>query len=185
MISKPEEYRWSSYPDYIGERKAPDWLTTKLLQEYFGKGENARKNYRKFVEELIGQEYESPLNGVLAATILGSDEFVKQISSRHIERKQNDRDVPAVKKLKNRPSIEAIIQTVQGVIHEEKNAIKASIYLCHKFSDATLKKIGQQFGVGESAVSQTRRRFALQIKEDEELSKVIDRMKEMLHLSRV
>ena len=37
MVSRPEEYQWSSYSDYIGQRKAPDWLKRELIIGYFGK----------------------------------------------------------------------------------------------------------------------------------------------------
>jgi REP element-mobilizing transposase RayT len=30
------QYRWSSYGSYIGARKRPDWLTTKLVFSFFG-----------------------------------------------------------------------------------------------------------------------------------------------------
>jgi hypothetical protein len=185
MVAKPEEYRWSSYPDFIGDRKAPDWLTTSLILEYFGTKKSAQKKYRKFVEDLFEQEYESPLKGVLAATILGRDEFVQEITVRHIEGKQIDRDVPAVNQLTNRPSIDVITQAVQGVINKEKEAIKASIYLCHKYSGATLKEIGRRFGIGESAVSQVSRRFAQAMNDNANLDEAIIKLKEMLNLSRV
>lgn len=185
MVSKPEEYCWSSYLDYIGERKAPDWLTTKLIQEYFSKGKTAQINYRRFVEELLEKKYESPLNGVVAATILGSEQFVKEITAKHIDVIQADRDVPAVKKLSSRPAMDTIIQAVQSLSCKDTVSVKASIYLCHKYSGAKLKEIGSCFGIGESAVSQTSRRFALQMKEDKELSKVIDRLRDILLLSKV
>jgi putative transposase len=95
MVSRPEEYRWSSYCDYIGERKAPDWLTTKLILDYFGTGKTARDNYRKFTEDLLEQKYESPLNNVIAATILGREGFVKEITAKHVDGKQADRNVAA------------------------------------------------------------------------------------------
>lgn len=185
MVTKPEEYRWSSFIDYAGDRKAPDWLTTKLILGYFGTGKSVQKNYRKFVEELIEQEYESPLNGVLAATILGREEFVQEITARYVDGKRIDRDVSAVKKLTTHPSIDAIMLTVQGVIDKEKEAIKASIYLCHKYSGATLKEIGKRFGIGESAVSQASRRFAQTMTEDKELSNAVEKLKEMSGLSKV
>ena len=185
MVSKPEEYCWSSFPDYIGERKAPDWLTTKLILGYFGKEKSSRKNYRTFVEDLLAQKYESPLIGVVAATILGSEEFIKEITERYVDVKQADRDVPAIKKLSSRPSIDTIIEAVQSISCENKTAAKASIYLCHKFSGAKLKEIGGRFGLGESAVSQASRRFALQMEEDNDLKKVVEELMRKLVLSRV
>ncbi len=185
MVSRPEEYRWSSYSNYIGERKTPDWLTTKLTHNSFGTEKTAQENYRKFTEDLLEQNYESPLNSVIAATILGKEEFIKEITAKHVDGKQADRNLPAVKKLSNRPTLEEIIQTVQSALPTDAVSVKASIYLCHKFSGAKLKEIGTRFSIGESAVSQASRRFELQIKEDRSLGEVVDILKEKLGLSRV
>ncbi|OGR23968.1 MAG: hypothetical protein A2X83_01775 [Desulfuromonadales bacterium GWD2_54_10] len=183
MVSRPAEYRWSSYSDYVDERKSPDWLTTGLVLGYFGK--KGFNSYRKFVEELIEQEYENPQNCVIAATILGNEEFVQQITARHIDGKDKDRDLPAVKNLANRPSLDRIIQTVQRIIDNDKLSGKACIYFCHKFSGARLKEIGNRFGIGESAVSQASRRFVSLVQDDKELSKAVEKIKSELNLSRV
>jgi REP element-mobilizing transposase RayT len=185
MVSRPAEYRWSSYSEYVGERKSPDWLTTGLVLGYFGTGKKGFNSYRKFVEELIEQEYENPLNCTVAATILGSEEFVQEITTRHIDGKEKDRDLPALKKLATRPSLDRIIQTVQRIIDNEKLSGKACIYFYHKFSGARLKEIGSCFGIGESAVSQASRRFVLQVKDNKELSKAVEKIKSELNLSRV
>jgi len=122
MVSKPEEYRWSSYLDYIGGRKSPEWLNTAFILDYFGKGKTACKKYQGFVEELIGCEYESPLNGATAATLLGGADFVTEIAARHVDGKQHDRDLPAVRKLSARPTMDAIIEAARnlaGVIFQD------------------------------------------------------------------
>lgn len=63
MASKPEEYPWSSYHAYVGNTAAPEWLNTEfILGSFAGSAVNARKKYQLFVEDLIGKEYESPLN---------------------------------------------------------------------------------------------------------------------------
>lgn len=58
----PDDYRWSSYRDYIGLREVPTWLNTALILGCFGTSKAITpKKYRKFVEELIGKEQENPL----------------------------------------------------------------------------------------------------------------------------
>ena len=185
MVTRPEEYRWSSYAAYIGERKGPEWLTTSLIRGYFGTGQIDQKEYQEFVEELIHCRYENPLNKALAATILGRPEFVGEIKASHIDSKGVDRDVPVVKKLKNRPSLDSIVQTVHSVFDKESLSRQASIYLCHKYSGATLKELGGHFHMGESAVSQARRRFGQLLVDDRELNSALEKLEEMLVLSRV
>lgn len=61
----PEKYRWSSYQDYISLTKSPDWLHSDFVLNLFDRKVSvARKQYRKFVESMIGKEYESPLKDV-------------------------------------------------------------------------------------------------------------------------
>lgn len=185
MVSRPEEYRWSSYLDYIGERESPEWLKTAFILDYFGKGKSAGKKYQRFVEDLIEREYESPLNGATAATILGGVEFVTEITARHVDGKQPDRDLSAVRKLSTRPTIAAIMEATRNLSDNNRLSEKAGIYLCHKYSGAKLKEIGERFGIGESAVSQASRRFAQELGRDEELRQLVEKMGAEFGLSRV
>lgn len=185
MVSRPEEYRWSSYLDYIEGRKSPEWLKTAFILDYFGKGKNACKKYQVFVEDLIEREYESPLNGATAATILGGAEFVTEIAARHVDGKQHGRDLPAVRKLSARPTMEAIIKAARNLAGNDRLSEKVGIYLCHKYSGAKLKEIGERFGIGESAVSQSSRRFAQELGRDDELRKLAEKLRAKLDLSKV
>jgi len=62
---------------------------------------------------------------------------------------------------------------------------KAGIYLCHKYSGAKLKEIGERFGIKESAVTQSSRRFALEMGRDKELRELVEQMGAKLGLSKV
>ena len=92
MLTRPEEYRWSSYLDYIGVRKRPDWLETSCILDYFGKREERFKKYRVFMEELLDSGYENPFSGVVASTILGSESFICELTKKHVDGKQGDRE---------------------------------------------------------------------------------------------
>ena len=186
MVSRPEDYQWSSYRDYIGQRKTPDWLKREFIIGYFGRSiSEAQDKYRTFVEDMLEHEYESPLNASIASTILGSDEFVKEITEIHVEGKPHDRDLPAIRELSNRPSMEKIIQAVHKVLGQNRLSEKAGVYFSHKYSGAKLKEIGERFGMGESAVSQASRRFAQQAAKDRNLKKIMKEIDGMLSLSNV
>ena len=51
MVEKPEDYQWSSYRMYIGE-KEEKLITSKELLSYFKKGKE-KELYRNFVESAI------------------------------------------------------------------------------------------------------------------------------------
>ena len=182
MVARPEEYRWSSYLDYIGVRKRPDWLETSCILDYFGKGEERFGKYRVFVEELLDNEYESPFVGVVASTILGSESFVCELIEKHVDGKQGDRELSSARKLISKPSLQAILEAVENIFGSSRASKNATIYLCHKYSGAGLKEIGEMFGVKESAVSQASRRFAQILERDKELLSKIEIVRMSLKL---
>ena len=52
MVEHPGDYRWSSYRDFLGLRKAPSWLLADVTLKRFGKTRREqRERYRAFVEE--------------------------------------------------------------------------------------------------------------------------------------
>jgi REP element-mobilizing transposase RayT len=182
MVGKPEEYQWSSHRSYIGQNKVTDWLKTEFILGYFGrKAADAKNKYRKFIEDLLDREYDSPLKATVASTVLGSEDFVREISERHLGEKWAERSVPAVKELAIRPSMDDIIKKIKTELGEKDKFIRTlSIYCCQKYSGAKLKEIGERFGISDAAVSQTSRRLILKAEEDPQLKKMIDQVETLL-----
>jgi REP element-mobilizing transposase RayT len=177
MTPRPEEYQWSSYRCYIGLNKASEWLTENFILGYFG-GNNsgARNSYRDFVEDLLDKEYDSPLKQVIASTILGRPEFVSEITGRKLGEAQDVRNVPAIKELAIRPSVDDIIARVQKEPVDQKLLRNISIYCCRQLSGARLQEIGAYFGISDAAVSQVSRRLTLKCEKDHELKQVVMRL---------
>ncbi len=171
MVGKPEEYLWSSYRYYIEYKKPPEWLVTDFVLSYFDdKHLSAQKRYRLFVEDLIGSEYKNPMEKTISSTILGSPDFIENIKDKYLTNKNIDYELPALKKLSDKPSINDIIKEVDRVFRENGTLAKGvKIYLCHKHTDKMLKEIGNYFGIGASGVSQASRRIAIKIRQNEEL----------------
>lgn len=182
MVSNPQEYRWSSYSEYIGIRKRPEWLISSFILDNFGKGEERFRNYRRFVEELLGRDHENPFCAVVASTILGSENFVSELTEKHVDGKQQDRELSAARKLMTKPSLQAILEGVQDISTKNRVTKNAGIYLCHQYSGAGLREIGEKFGIKESAVSQASRRFAQLLDRDKELLKKIERVRKCLDI---
>jgi len=185
IVEKPEEYPWMSYHGYTEDAAAPAWLTTGFILGYFDKKEAAaRKEYRLFVHDLIKREYSSPLQETVASTILGSAEFVSEIQERHLINKKVDRDLPALRELTRRPSLDEIVQAVRKVFPEnDRLATKAGIFLCHRFSGVKLKEIGELFRLTESGVTRASKRFEQTSERDERLKESLKEIRERLKLS--
>jgi REP element-mobilizing transposase RayT len=187
MVDKLQDYRWSSYPDYIGNRNPSTWLERDFILGYFGKRPSiAQKNYREFIDAKLAKEYKSPLTEVVGSTVLGSVDFVNEIKKRFIEGKKASRDLPALKALCSKPTIEDIIKEVESVFIQQPALVKnVSLYLCHRHTASSLKQIGRHFNIGESAVSQASRRIGIKIKRDKKFKKIIKRVEKNLNLSKV
>lgn len=182
MVENLEDYRWSSYPAYVGLVELAPWLRTDFILGLLSREPHAAQcAYREFVEADCGAVDESPFNDVVASTILGGEAFVQEVVARYASGASNKERPAAIKKLAERPSIDKVLAAVETELAgQEKLARKVAIYLCHHLTGETLKQIGVRFGLKESAVSQASRRLANRLVEDEPLAAQIARLEKSL-----
>lgn len=181
MVQLPGDYSWSSYQSYIGLTARPDWLRTEEhLGHFQGEERERQDSYRSFVEADIGADKHSPLAAALR-TILGSRAFIAGIEERCLKEKPTAPDTHDIKKISCRLSPEEIFEKVRTATRQESRlAKKVSIYLCHRYSGARLKEIGELFGIGAAGVSQESRRFGIRLQSDSELKKLVDSLRERM-----
>ena len=179
----PGDFQWSSYADYIGKRKPPDWLMRDFVLSYFGdKKTKAQRGYQEFVEVEI-MATRNPLGEVAGSLILGSKRFVEMIREEYLKDRADDRDLPAVRQLAARTTPEEVDRCVERTFRKDAAlARKVRIYFYHRHTGQSLKEIGNRFGVKESGVSQASRRFSDHIEHDSALRKKIDAIKTTLGL---
>ncbi len=80
MVKTPEEYEWSSYQFYIGEKKPPEWLYRDFILGYFGKKVSiAQKGYHKFVNAIVNKKYDNPLDEVVSSTHIVHDDMFDRL----------------------------------------------------------------------------------------------------------
>ncbi|MRR06407.1 MAG: hypothetical protein EG828_05600 [Deltaproteobacteria bacterium] len=186
IVSTPEEYQWSSYRAYIRLDKPPKWLQTGFISGYFGSNAGkATDGYRCFVNDLLGREYSSPLEQSVAQAILGSAEFIRAIEENYLRERVRDRNLPELRKVAKRLSLNHIIQTGRTHLGKDHTADKAIIYLCHRYSGARLKEIGERFGLSESAVSQISNRLDKAMNGDAAIKRIVQGMKKQLGIVNV
>ena len=177
MVSTPEEYRWSSCSRYL-EGTAPSWLSTSLVLGYFGtEDEDRRRNYRDYLYDAIGKESRDPLSDSVASTILGSDDFVRDIREKYLDGKENDRELPALRDLSRGPGVAEIKALSEEAFPEnERLARMAGIYLCWRYSGAKLKEIGALYGISESGVNRACFRFENMMEGEKDLRERLRRL---------
>ena len=84
------------------------------------------------------------------------------------------RNIPVLRELVEKPSLEQIERTVESIIGKEHNLCrKFCIYASHQHGGFALKEIGAYYGMRGSAVSQCSRRFKHKALEDKKLKKAM------------
>lgn len=124
---------------------------------------DAQGKFRSFVEDKIGKEYESPPKKVYASSILGSEEFIEEVRAKYSGLlEEDDIDVPALRQMSVRPTLEEIVGIVKTVFAgSAKQARQAALYFSHRYSGEKLGEIGELFGLKEAAVTAASRRFTM------------------------
>jgi len=181
----PGDYDWSSYPYYIGKKKPPKWLYRDFILGYFGKNTtSAQKGYKSFVERLLKDTYESPLAKVVSSTILGGSDFIEYIKKHYLSGAKTDKDIPALKELSKKVSLEEIFTEVETNFTNEQGIERnLKIYLSQKYSGKNLQEIAKHFGIGASGISQASRRFSEILRKDRRLMKQVEKIEKKLNLS--
>jgi REP element-mobilizing transposase RayT len=182
LVKKPEEYKWSSYPEYIGRTKGGGLITCDwILGQFSGDRSVARRLYRRFVDEGVASKV-SPFGSLKAGLILGDDNFIQDITKRLNLKKH--REIPESKRLLRGVSLEDVMKAVTkrfGIDEEEIRATgrrdnlarKISLYLLRKRTDQSNEEIGKCFGIGYTAVSQAVSRMEKELRRDGRLARVV------------
>lgn len=174
MVKTAEEYFWSSYRAYIGLEQPPPWLNRSLVLGTFSSNlAESEKLYRDFVEDFAGKEYDSPIDSTVASTVLGGEDFVETIMGGHLAGEEERPDLPAVRALHHRFSIESIGQLVAKKVRDPRLARDIALYLCQHYSGEKLKEIGGHFGLGDSGVTKASFRLRKRMEKDQALRDII------------
>jgi putative transposase len=111
MVTRPEDYRWSSYRATAGLESGPSWLDLPTVYTAFGLDrELAQGEYRSFVHAAIGSK-ERLWDKVTNALYLGGEAWVKRMRAL-VESKPRSTDHPKVQRAVGRPTMNRIIDTL-------------------------------------------------------------------------
>lgn len=109
MVEQLDEYRWSSYPCYVGRRPTPDWLYQTEIYQQLGVKSRHRDRYRAYVEMGVDEEIATFFRKGNQRAYLGSDKFRDWVY-RHGQNDDPEIDQTALKQF--RPDIDQITETV-------------------------------------------------------------------------
>jgi putative transposase len=104
LVKEPHDYPWSSHRDYLtGKEDLVD--TKRVLQCFSEKVFQAKRQYKDFINEALGEGKNESLYKAIGQQILGSDEFMKEVEKKVV---RLDRPI-------RKPSLQEIVKAVKEV----------------------------------------------------------------------
>jgi len=190
IVEQPDDYVYSSYHAYVGNRN-DSLITTEYVLGMFGNNERqARKRYREFVTDGLSHDLENPFKHVIGQAILGSEEFVTRTLKGLNAHETRSPDIAYKGAFSHRPGVETILRVVSdyyGVSREDLLTTRnreyrmMAIYLLKTHTPLTNTDIGKLFnGISYSAVSHGHRRFSERLKTDIGLGKKLRAISEAI-----
>lgn len=174
IVKNLEDYKWSSFLDYIGKRKPiVERLDTSFILNRFGKDLRiAQENYRNYVLENICMK--SPFENLYKGIALGDKAFIENVEKR-IRSIGQKREIGETR-FKESYGAEKIINKISEIfaikmkeIHSKKRGNihrQLALYLIKKHTNLSLKKIGRMFDMDYTAISMAVKRFETKITSD-------------------
>ena len=187
IVERPEQYRWGSYPGYIGKSRECTWVEYPWILSTFGNDpKTAKKKYQQYTEDGLHTDIGNPTKNLYGQIILGGEEFIEKIKDM-LKGKPLSSEIVERKRLMENPQPDNVIKIVAemfGVDEKEINgkgrantARKAAIYFMQRYAGLSNEEVGKLFGgLHYSAVSKASARLREDIAKDKKLSKIIQRI---------
>ena len=148
----------------------------------------AFQNYRNFVENAYGADIESPSLQPVEGFLLGTGDFVNWVKANFLADKEDNKEIPQLKRLKPRATVDSIIQhvakefdcnadsiTVKG--RKRNKAREVAIYVAKNTTGISCSRLGQHFGeISGAAISMMSKRIEKEREQDEKLNRLIRRV---------
>lgn len=191
-VDDPLEYHWSSCREILGQRRAPEWLSTELVLGIFHpERSKAIDLYEKFLAE-DGAATADPREGAVADFILGRSDFVEGIKKVYLMARSDVAEIPQLRKLKkiSPDKIVAAVsetfgessETIRSKGHKQSMARLVAIGLAREFCQTSGKELGACFGgVTGAAITMVGKKYDRVFAENpdiqEDIRKILERIK--------
>lgn len=170
MVARAEDYAGSSAGAYVGTCAPPPFLTVAEVLGHCGRQRRpARRRYAAFLAEAAGSLSASPLDNLVAQTLLGEPEWVAAMRVRITDCMRAGRlpldlgELPGLRGVRCRPTLAQVVSAVAAATgtapeliyrpHSRALGRAVAIYLANKHAGLTQKEVGIAFGIRCFAVS--------------------------------
>ena len=190
MVSEPLEYSWSSYPSFVDKTNEPEWLETGGLLRHFGrKRKESITNYKSYAEEESAEAIKNPNKEVSCGFILGGDDFVKWVYKKFISKREENKEIPELKKIRPQVSVDKVVEIVcnefeckgEYILQKGRKrniAREITIYLARDICGETGKNLGAYFGgVSGMAITLSYNSIFNKLSKDNKLKRKVDKIK--------
>lgn len=190
LVSRLESYLWSSYPAYINQAKAPDWLEREKTYQMLGQHQKYQ-GYQSYVEQGIDEEIKQFYNRGNIASVIGNKEFIEWLHEEKIPELEEKDLVKNI--LPKSLMIERVVQLVSDYYKLDPEyltrvvkgpqkgllARKVAMYLCQQLGGYKLSEIMTQFGLSNiGSVSFITSQIRKRLKNDRQLKKQVQQIKD-------
>lgn len=185
VVSMPEDYRWSSYREYLQiDRQQVITNTDDTLYSFSRKRAVAVKKYQEFMNARISGE--SPLKDAVGS-ILGDETFRNRVIW-YLKGIPDKTEIPELKKIETKHNIEDIVKEIAKYYRVEEDDLlkrrkaterqrKIAMYLCKRLSGKRNIEVGGKFGVTLQAISNAIRDIERKSDRDRKLNNEINLIK--------
>ena len=187
MVRRPEDFRWSSYRDYMRGRNDGLVDTDETLAYFSKKRGIAIRRYREFVHERIGGR--SPFENA-TGSILGDEGFRERVV-KYLRVLPDQTAVPEIRKVTKKLGVDEVVRGVAKYYglpeadllrrrRRTEGERKIAVYLSKILSGEKNVEIGSVFGITLQAVTNAVRSVEARIAEDSKFGSKIVRLKEIV-----
>jgi len=176
-----DRYKWSSFPGYIREDRRDGWIDYEgILSNFDGNNQKASLAYKKYVNQRVLKQINSPFENLKKGIILGSKDFKKEVYQKHL---LSANDPPGNDEVLARKIIEAVNQSPSwSLLKNRRKRLriknlphKAAIYFLKKYTDLNNQEISCFFeSLNKSSIAQMSRRFNLAKQKSNGVKEVAD-----------
>lgn len=181
-VQDPAQYPWSTYRAYLGKGDGRECVEAGEVLAHFGNSDSeARKHYRRFVLDGIGEGHRDEYYEAVEGRVLGGSEFVEKVKV-----KSGEKDRPKLK-IKPQAFFERVCKALgkkpEDVVGAAKDRERVRLrqivcYVGRAYTDLQVKTLASVLKVDLTCVSRCVAGIEGRLAEDKALRSVVTRLGE-------
>jgi hypothetical protein len=145
LVEDPLQWKWSSYSNYIKDKKSFNFLDKDWLLGQFSSSDKERaiRDFANYTYHEEGRSWD-PDKHTHAKIVLGSKEYFREIITKHLDVNNLDEDTLCYQELKLAMQYDkqTIIDFINSLKLQKKNKSQYLAYLLKTHTTLSLKEIG-------------------------------------------